>query len=76
MRLRGGEFRSCASNSGNNEVRLEKSDFDDFLSDRIPNEIRQALEFELQHDASPVPFHSAHANSKPLSNLPVRLSLS
>jgi len=57
-------------------VRFEKSDFNDFLSDCIPNEIRQALQFELQHNASSVTFHSAHANAKPLSDLSVHLSLS
>jgi hypothetical protein len=56
--------------------RFKKLDFDDFLSDSVPNEIGQACQFELQHDSSSVTFHSAHADAKLVGNLPIHFSLS
>ncbi len=50
--------------------------FDDLLSYGVADEIGQARQFELQHDARPVPFHSADTYAQLVGNLSIHFSLS
>jgi hypothetical protein len=55
---------------------FKRLDFDDILSDSVPNEFGQACQFELQHDSRSMTFHSAHTYTKLLGNLPIHPTLS